>query len=345
MKKILFLLMVVLFPQSLFAQNTQFYLEDKIAKELGVRIYLVADEKAQTQVQTSLYKAVDQARDAYQKYKKDLTGIAQKGNYRISPESATLLETALQLAKKTGGAFDIAYGPHHHNYEKIRVDKGKGEVSLRADGIQFHLENIQHGALADIIVRNLVEDGWSNCLVKIGTIFVSRGNDAYGPWKIPVMRPTDNLASHMLFYKAVGDVGAATFPKSNKQDVAIDPRKNEIVNPDIVSATIFGVDGAEAEALSAALYVMGYNGAKKFLNKNKKYRAVLGNLDGQYTHIPKFGPQSRTESAANSLPRISKLKETKQSLVEAEASPISTSTKEVVEKKEPPRVHATRDTL
>lgn len=345
MKKSLLLLFLLLAPQKIFAQTTQFYLEDNLGDNIKARIYVVAEVGSQSQVQQVLYRAIDHGRSALQSFKKELWGITQKGSYSIGEDSALLMEHGLKAAKKSGGAFDIALGFTKENYKKITLNKKEGRLIVQVDGIKMDSSNILHGAMADIIAKDLSADGYNNLLVKVGPVFVSKGMDANGPWKIPVVRPNNKLATHMIFYKAQGDVGAASYPVGNKAEAITDPRSHEMVAPDLLGASIFGESGAQAQALSYALYVMGFQEAQKFLKKNKsQYRGVLTNLDGQYTHIPSLNDRSATtqkvtESPAK-LPQITQPTETT-----ATAKGIKELKPFEAQKVEETSPHSTRDTF
>lgn len=297
MKKLLFTAAVfLLLPKMGAAQSTQFYLEDKLAGDAKVRIYVVADVQAQNQVAASMYQAVDHARGAWKKLDGSNSGSevgrinAQKrgGNFRVGPELTHAIASGLDVARLTRGAFDLTTDSTESTFNKVKINKSNGALTLKSDNIALNLKDLLYGVLTDIIADDLVRAGWRNCLVKIETVFVSRGNDANGPWKIPVMTPSDRLASRVLFYKAKQDLSAATFPMKNAVSV-VDPRTRQIAATDLRSATIFARSGAEANALAQALYVMGLNDAKSFLARNKKFRAVLNTTSGEMIHVPALG--------------------------------------------------------
>lgn len=285
MKHIFWGIFLTLIPQVVFAQATQFYLEDRLTRDWKTRIYVVADVHAKTQIQSSLYRAVDHARETGGKFNADqldselgrINAAGHKGSFMVSRELAQAIAAGLKAAKMTRGAFDIV--SRGGNYRSVGIRAKTGELTLKQDGIRIDLKNIARGVLADIIAEDLLKEGWQNLLVKVDTVFVTRGSDAVGPWKVPVMTPSNKLAARMLFYKAVGDVSASTFPSSTRSN-------GLLATPDLLSATIFGTSGAEAEALSVALYGMGDAQAHRFLKKNKHLRAVLEDGSGNLQHIP-----------------------------------------------------------
>lgn len=290
MKKII--LFLVFFAATAQAQNNQFYVEDQL-QNLKVRVYVIADPSQQVGVQESLYQALDHAKETLQKIdanwqQGELWAINQKGHkgrYRVSDGLMAAIEQGIRISHLTKGAFDIAFNSQKGNYKRVALNKRAKELQLKEDGMVLNIPNFR-GVLADQIIDDLRTGGFHNCLAKVDEIFASRGADANGPWKIPALTPTQKLATKILFFKAKGDVGAATFPNRTFTANIIDPRTKQTAVSDLKSASIFIRSGAEAEAVSQALYVMGTDEAKNFLARHKRYRAILNPTVGDLLHIP-----------------------------------------------------------
>lgn len=297
MKKILLpvLLLTVFAPSLALAQMTQYYLEDKLNNDWKVRIYVVAGPQAKGQVQDSLYHSVEHAREALKRLDagnpagelSQINSRKTRGEYMVSKELAWGFATALNAAKMTGGAFDFVRGG---TFRDVSLQERTGKLSLKRDNLFLDLKQVQQGVLADLVTEDLTSAGWKNCLVKIGSVFVARGSDVGGPWKIPVFSPTDRLASRMLFYKVREDLGSATFPPFKEAP--------QVASSDLKSATLFAGSGGLSEGLAAGLYVMGFENAKKFLNRNKKLRGVLGTGDGEFVHVPAWRKASGEKIAS-----------------------------------------------
>src|SRR3989338_2828037 len=114
MKKILFSFLALAgFTLPVWGQSTQFYLEDDIGGQLKTKIYLVGDAHAQSQIQESLYNAVDHARAAYKALSaeeagSELSQLNQKkaaGKYAVGADLANAVSKALEISKSTGGVF------------------------------------------------------------------------------------------------------------------------------------------------------------------------------------------------------------------------------------------------
>ena len=258
----------------LFAQSTQFYLEDSIGQGLTTRIYLVGQPEAKAQVQEALYAAVDHAREAAAKMQSELDGINQqktKGNIMVSAELAQAVHAGLELSGKTKGAFDLTAG----SFRKVKVNLRNNSIKISGANIQIDLAPILKGFLADLIADDLVKSGWPNCLVKIENIYVTRGSDIQKPWSIPVVVPSEKVAKRVLYYKTKMDqaAGATWSPTA-------------AASPDLKSVTVFSKSGANAEGLASTVYRMGLEEGKKFLSANKSLSAILVDNQGNLTNVP-----------------------------------------------------------
>lgn len=257
---------------TLFAQATQFYLEDNLGDNLQARIYLVAQPQAKAQVQEALYTAVDHARQALTTIQQELTGVQQKsGSFMISAELAKAIDAGLTLSRKTNGLFNITTSG---DYKQIKVSTKSNSLKLKGT-VQIDLDPILKGYLADQIANDLVQAGWANCLVKIGQVYVTRGNDTNAPWRIPVVIPSEKIAKRVLYYKTKQiQAAGATWSAPPTE------------SPELKSVTIFSSSGADSEALANAVFKMGMETGKKFLARNRNLSAIFVDHQGNLTNIP-----------------------------------------------------------
>ncbi|MDO8527380.1 MAG: FAD:protein FMN transferase [Deltaproteobacteria bacterium] len=295
MKRLLITALLICLPRLVFAQATQFYLEDSIADKWKVKIYVIGEAQAKTQIQESLYSAMDHAKLTYDKLDADnpsseLGSINQKkikDNYMVSPELARAVAIGLDVSRWTDGYFDITFDSEEPNYKKVDVKLKDNELKIKEYNLVINLRYMLPGFLADQIADEMNTAGWKNCLVKVGDMFVARGNDINGPWRVPVVTPTEKYAKRALFYKAT-DVAASTVTTNSGPINIINPKTKSGTNSDLKSVTIFTVSAAKAEALATGIYVMGMANGKTFLAKNKNLRAVLGDMQGNLTFIPDY---------------------------------------------------------
>lgn len=192
----------------------------------------------------------------------------EAGTFPISPELAQILYTTQQIAKQMGEPLA----------RKIKVDREKNEVKLRSPDVIINIEPLLKGFLADQMMQSLEQAGFSNSFLNVEEIFVARGRDFNGPWKIRVVDQTTANAQHAFLYTA-SDTAAAT--------VSFDQRGMALPSADLKSVTIFTKESAsEAQGLAAAAYAMGLTNAKKFLEDLEIERAVLIDTDGRFHQVP-----------------------------------------------------------
>jgi len=286
---------MVLGLSTAFAQATQFLLEDTVGSKYKIKIYVVGDQQARNQIQESLYKAVDHASATFKKIEAhnpngELGAINAKkarGEYMVSPELAKAINDGWETSEWTKGLYDIAYESPEGSYKDIKIKTKTNELKIKRDGILINLNYIARGVLGDQIADDMNDAGWKNVLVKLEDVFVARGNDVNGPWKVPIITPTSKLAKRALYYKAT-DVAAASVTTNRGPIDIIDGKTKEPAQSDLRSVSIFMVNAAKAEGLAAGIYVMGLHHGKNFILKYPYLRAILGDTQGELTFVPEF---------------------------------------------------------
>lgn len=269
--------LLFLVSRLLHAQATQFYIEDEVGGGHEARVYVVGQPQAKAMVQEALYAAIDHAREALTKMESEVADINQKGGkgkQLVSPELAKAVAAGVALGEKTNGLVDIT---GNGNYKKIDVSIRSNSLTIKADQVQLNLKPMLKGFLADLIADDLTASGWANCLVKIENVYVTRGNDANAPWRIPVVVPSDKTAKRVLYYQAKHDKAAGA-TGSSRQDAS--------ASADLNSVTIFSASGADSEGLANAVLKMGLEDGKKFLARNRKLSAIFIDSAGNLTNVP-----------------------------------------------------------
>ncbi|MDP2599617.1 MAG: FAD:protein FMN transferase [Deltaproteobacteria bacterium] len=299
-KRIIKCLLLVLCPLSIvhgpaFAQATQFMLEDTVGGKYKIKIYVVGDVQARNQIQESLYKAVDHASATSKKIDANdpsgelgaINAKQAKGEYMVSPELAEAINDGWEASEWTKGLYDITYASAQGSYKDVKIKTKTNELKIKKDGILINLDYIARGVLADQIADDMNNAGWKNVLVKLEDVFVARGNDVNGPWKVPIITPTDKLAKRALYYKAT-DVAAASVTTNRGPIRIIDGKTKQLAQSDLRSVTLFMANAAKAEGLAAGIYVMGLHKGKEFILKYPYLRSVLGDTQGQLIFVPEF---------------------------------------------------------
>ena len=220
-----------------------------------------------------------------------------------------VFQQAQKISEDTDGAFDItvaplvnAWGfgfkneqmPDKHAVDSLMAIVGYKKVSYdgkhiikRDPRITLDCSAIAKGYGVDVVARLLEEKGISNYMVEIGGEVVTHGiSEKRVPWKIGVTKPTDDPLQEgnelqtvlNLTDKAMATSGNyRNFYYKGKRKYAhtIDPKTGYPVEHSILSATVLTNRCMRADAYATAFMVMGFEGAKKILERNSDLMAYL----------------------------------------------------------------------
>lgn len=273
----LFSVLCFLVPVSLFA-GTQSLFEADIAPDLKVTWVVVDDFPAkESQARAALKKASLHAREILDRL--DPLNPMSELSLLLAKEAEGVFPVSPDLAKILAATQEIAKTMNEPLAKKIKVDLEKNEVKMRVSDVIINIEPLLKGYLVDTMMNDLQNEGFQNSFLEAGGVFVTRGQDFNGPWKIQVADATTENAYHSFLYKAI-DTAAATI---NQQYAAVG-----IPSSDIKSVTIFTKGGAcQAQGLATALYAMGLDQAKKWIEGVETIdRAVLIDVQGRFHQWP-----------------------------------------------------------
>ena len=216
---------------------------------------------------------------------------------------------AQEVSKETDGAFDItvaplvnAWGfgfkngetPSRHQVDSIRRFIGWKKVSAEGMNIKksdrrvmLDCSAIAKGYGVDMVAQLLKSKGITNYMVEIGGEVITSGiNPRRVPWRIAVIKPTDDTLSVNHERQAVlnvTDKAMATsgnyrrfYLKGGKRYAhTIDPKTGYPVQHNILSATVLAADCTTADAYATSFMVMGLEKAKAILEKHPELMAYI----------------------------------------------------------------------
>lgn len=208
----------------------------------------------------------------------------------LPADFARVLETALELAEQTGGAYDPTVGPlvnlwgfgpdgprseppPESDIEAARGRVGWQKLDYEPDsggltqpgGVYLDFSSIAKGYGSDLMAEVLERRGIGDYLVQIGGDMRIRGHRADGErWRIAVERPAEGERSiHSVIQP--GDQAMATsgsyrnFFRDREKTFShtIDPRTGYPIPEDLVSVTVLADSAKQADALATAINVLG----------------------------------------------------------------------------------------
>jgi FAD:protein FMN transferase len=239
-----------------------------------------------------------------------LNATAHLGPVPVEPGLFRLLQTAVALARATGGAYDVTAGAlsvawgffkgpkrvpdpealadarartgSHH----LALDPGRRTVAFDRPGLLINLGSIGKGYALDRVAE-LIRDYWwpTPALVHGGrSSLYALGSppDRFGGrWEVAVRNPFDPerpLGVVRIRNRGLGTSGAAfqQFEADGRvYGHIIDPRTGEPPVGGPASVTVVAPTAAEADALSTALYLLGPDAASSFLKTRPDVGAIF----------------------------------------------------------------------
>lgn len=214
-------------------------------------------------------------------------------------EFCRVMETALRIARQSGGAYDPAmgalvdlwgFGPsgrqvappapdavvQYHNasgWRQLELDVAGNRMRWHAPA-QLDLCGIAKGFAVDLVMATLQEHGVHHALVEIGGELLGRGVKPDGsPWWVEIDRPAAGTVSggEPSLLVALHDLAIATSGCERGFDSGeryfshtIDPRTGTPIDNGMITATVLHPSCMEADAYATALMVMGPENAIDF---------------------------------------------------------------------------------
>lgn len=205
----------------------------------------------------------------------------------VSKECADIISKALDVSKKTSGAFDISAKPLSDlwnikaenpkiptneeientrskvGYENIIVDGNF--VSFKKEGVQIDLGGAAKGYCADRAVEVLKSYGIKNALLDLGgNIYALGKNEQNRNWRIALQDPSGERGKHFSIEELSNKTAVTSgsyeryFEKDGKiYHHIIDTKSGKPSESGLISVTVISDNSFEADMLSTAIFVMG----------------------------------------------------------------------------------------
>ena len=225
----------------------------------------------------------------------------------VSDELFSMLLRAHALAAETNGAYDYTCGALTEawkitdpdaplptdseienalglvGYEKVTLADGK---ITRPVGMKIDLGGVAKGYIAERLTELLAEKGYGWGILSLGgniSVFGERDE----PFSVGVKNPEKPTAVHGKLTLDGGFVSVSGVYERNKTVDGVlyhhifDVKTGKCADSDILSVAVVSGDGANADALSTALFVMGKDKALSYLSDNAEVGAVIFLKNGE----------------------------------------------------------------
>jgi len=221
---------------------------------------------------------------------------AQREKTPVSMETAQVVDLALDLAERSGGAFEPTLGPLTHlwglhgerrttlptpaeieaaraqvGWQKVNLEYGIAGPTLDATGTTFDVNGIAPGYASDAVAWELSSLGIPDHLVEVGGEVRVNGTGPTGDrWRLGVDRPKTgtDMGQELLLTLDVSNVGVST--SGNYRNVyevegvrivhTLDPHSGMPIDRGVLSATVIAPTAAEADGWATVLMVLGESG-------------------------------------------------------------------------------------
>ncbi len=225
------------------------------------------------------------------------------GATEITADTAELLSFTLKTAKQTDGTLDptiypvlLAWGftmgenrvPKKEEIEKLLQNTGYENVVLSGtsvtlpDGFMLDMGAVGKGFCGDKAAQVMSDLGVTSALLDLGGNIQAIGSKPDGkPWRIALRDPQSSGSVGILELCNAAAVTSGAYERfftdenGNTYGHIIDPSTGYPANNDLLQVTIISQSGTYADALSTALFVMGFDGAKEFYFENSGFDLIL----------------------------------------------------------------------
>ena len=240
----------------------------------------------------------------------DIYAIDHTGSGSLSGNAAELMEQALELCRRTGGALDISVYPIVQawgfttgsyqvpdeetiqsllplvDYTQIQYDAATGVITL-PEGMEIDLGSVAKGYAGQLAAQMLREHGVQSALLNLGGNVQTVGTKPDGsPWQIGIKDPQGEDAMMVLSVEDQAVVTSGGYERYFEQDGQtywhiMDPSTGHPADSGLISVTIVGDEGVVCDGLSTALFVMGLEKAADLWAQSGDFEAVFVTASGE----------------------------------------------------------------
>ena len=234
------------------------------------------------------------------------------GPVPVSADCLAVLDTALSVGRETGGALDpalypviLAWGFTTDEYrvptqaeldgllaakdtDGVILDAAAGTAQVPA-GTAVSLGAVAKGYAAQMAADAMADAGVEQAILSLGGNVQTLGDTRPdgGPWQVAVTDPAET--GSYVGVLGVGQTAVVTsggyqryFEQDGRTYIHIlDPATGLPVDNGLSSVTVVTADGARADALSTALFVLGEDGALAYADAHDDVDLVLITEDGR----------------------------------------------------------------
>lgn len=216
-------------------------------------------------------------------------------------ELVEVLDQAVEISRRSGGAFDVTVKPLLDLYQHTRpnlpdsqavsqtlsfigcekMDISPERISFNGSGMSLTLDGIAKGYIVDNGTAKLKCLGYTNVFVEAGGDLMASGSKAAAtPWRVGVQSPRAGKANILAKFD-VTDQAVATsgdymqfFTPDMKHHHILDPRIG-LSPTELASVTVFSKSAMHSDALATAVMVLGGNAGMALIEASPDVEGLL----------------------------------------------------------------------
>lgn len=232
-----------------------------------------------------------------------------------SEELYALITEGLDICEKTNGAFDIRLGALSELWDftsdtpavpdKSDIDGALEQISTVTvrDGrvkknaaVKIDLGAIAKGYIAEKCTSYLKENGFDRGIISVGGNISAFGKDENDPWRIGIRNPREGKSTIGYievcdgYISVSGDYERYFINDGVRYHHILDPKTGYPAKSGLISVAVISQSGALSDALSTALFVMGYDASMELYGSGVyDFEAVFVLEDGTVRTTPDSG--------------------------------------------------------
>lgn len=229
--------------------------------------------------------------------------LNEEGQGKVSKNTYALLDQALELCMLTDGALDISIypvvkawgfttGEHRvpdanelntllQSVDYSKIELRDGNAVLLGEHMQIDLGSVAKGWLGDAILDYFRSNGVESAMINLGGNVQALGAKPDGSlWRVAITDPSKEGYAGVVEIKDRAVITSGGYERYFEQDGVryhhiIDPSTGYPADGGLLSVTIIGESGVTCDALSTALFVMGFDKATNFWKQNNGFEAIF----------------------------------------------------------------------
>lgn len=309
----IFLLTLTLLSCSEPADTLRIYEQEKMMMGTVMKIKAVAEGDAEEKTQEAFDAAFQEIAELESELSEwqpaspvsEINRYAGEKRIQVPDAVVTVTEKALEIAKLTGGAFDVTFKPIGRlwnvkertspppadsikrvlrlvDYKQIELDTLRNTLFLRKTGMEIGFGGIAKGYAAFRAGKVLEQHDINNYIINAGGDLYVKGKKGDRRWTSGIQNPEKEQQKTLLAFSILKACGIATSGDYESYFIHEGTRYHHIIDlatgypaRGVKSVTVFSEDPAKADAYATAFFILGHEKALRIVEQDPSLAFIL----------------------------------------------------------------------